>query len=132
MTQHQNPSQGITLILASLFGVFGADKFYLGLTSQGIITLVLSLTVIGLFISIPWVYLSCIFLVISILWNGKPMLYPDNIKWAPLTQTDKIIAWTFFGLAVLGIIISTIFPPNTKKENYKYIDKKDKKKKIKN
>jgi TM2 domain-containing membrane protein YozV len=98
------PSQGIALILGYLFGIFGADKFYVGLTGQGIAMVVLTCTIIGLFATIPWAYLSCLFLVIGILWKGKPMLYPDNIKWAPVTQTDTTIAWVIVAITVIGII----------------------------
>jgi TM2 domain-containing membrane protein YozV len=118
------PSQGITLLLASLFGIFGADKFYLGLTGQGIAMIVLTLTIIGLAVTVPWAYLSCLFLVIAILWNGKPMLYPSDIKWAPLTNTDRIIAWIVVGLAVLGMIYGIFTRGNN--DNSKDKDKKDK------
>ena len=69
------PSQGIALLLAYFLGIFGADKFYLGLTGQGIAMLILTLTLVGLIVTVPWTYLSSLFLVISILWNSKPMLY---------------------------------------------------------
>jgi amino acid transporter len=65
---------------------------------------VLTCTIIGLFATIPWAYLSCLFLVIGILWKGKPMLYPDNIKWAPVTETDTTIAWVIVAITVIGII----------------------------
>lgn len=117
------PSQGITLVLAYLFGIFGADKFYLGLTNQGIIMLILTLTVFGLFATVPWALLSSLFLVIGILWNGKPMLYPDNIKWAPLTQTDKTIAWIIVGITAVGIISSPFISAMRNKDSDKEKDK---------
>jgi TM2 domain-containing membrane protein YozV len=112
------PSQGIALVLAYLFGIFGADKFYVGLTGQGIAMVVLTCTIIGLFATIPWAYLSCLFLVIGILWNGKPMLYPDNIKWAPLTDTDRTIAWIVIAISVIGIIAG--FFIGTRREGFQY------------
>lgn len=118
------PSQGIALILAYLFGIFGADKFYVGLTGQGIAMIVLTFTILGLFVSIPWAYLSGLFLVISILWKGTPMLYPSNIKWAPLTSTDTIIAWIIVGITVIGIIVGLFY----RNGNIKIEDEDDKNK----
>ena len=40
--------------IMSLFGVFGLENFYLGYTKKGIIQLVLSITVVGLPVSIVW------------------------------------------------------------------------------
>jgi len=120
----QLPSQGITLLLTYFLGIFGADKFYLGLTGQGIAMLLLTLTLFGLVITIPWTYLSCLFLVISILWNGKPMLYPSNIQWAPLTNTDKTITWIIVGVTFIGIIAG-FFVGNRR---IKYIKEDDKNK----
>ena len=112
------PSQGIALILAYALGIFGADKFYIGLTTQGIIMLVLSITVIGLFVTVPWTYVSCLLLIISILWNSTPMLYPKDIKWAPITQTDKIIAWAIVGITLLGMIVPLVLQFFIKKDSY--------------
>jgi TM2 domain-containing membrane protein YozV len=120
MTQ---PSQGIALVLAYLFGIFGADKFYLGLTGQGITMIILTITIFGLLATIPWAYLSCLFLVIGILWKGKPMLYPDNIDWAPLTNTDRTIAWVVVGVTVIGMIIGFFI----RRKPHKIKDKKEKK-----
>jgi len=112
------PSQGIALLLASILGIFGADKFYLGLFGQGIAMLLLSLTFIGLLITIPWAYICTLFLVISILWNSKPIIYPDSIKWAPITNMDKIIAWFITCFLLLSFILNMlkIFQKKTKSE----------------
>lgn len=104
-------SQGIALLLASLpvLGIFGADKFYLGLYTQGIIMVILTITILGLFITIPWASLCSLFLVISILWGGKPYLYPSTVEWAPIKKTDKIIAWIVVGLTVLSMIVNIVY-----------------------
>ena len=99
-------SQGIALILASFpfLGLFGADKFYLGLTAQGFIMTLLTMTFVGCLVTVPWSFLCSLFLVISILWGKTPMFYPSDIKWDPLTNVDKIIAWIVLGLWLIGFI----------------------------
>lgn len=116
------PSQGIALLLAYFLGIFGADKFYLGLTGQGIAMLILTLTLVGLIVTVPWTYLSSLFLVISILWNSKPMLYSSSIKWAPVTRTDKIIAWIILGLTFIGILAPIVMKFFVKSDNTKSED----------
>lgn len=105
------PSQGIALFLAAIppLGLFGADKFYLGLTTQGIIMVLLTLTLVGCLITVPWTYLCILFLIISILWGKTPLIYPNTINWAPLQSMDKIVAWVVIGLWLLGIVVGIIY-----------------------
>ena len=119
------PNKGVALILASLFGPFGADKFYVGAKSQGVIQLILSLTIIGLFVSIPWAFISTLGIVIAILYSSSSVGfgYP-NVEWAPQKDTDKYIAYTFIGLFILSSVVS-IFTKT--RENFEDKDK-DKKK----
>ncbi len=44
----------LAFLLAFFLGVFGAHHFYLGRTSPGVIMLCLSLSIVGLVVSIPW------------------------------------------------------------------------------
>ena len=48
----------VYLLLAFFLGVFGAHRFYLGQTSTGLVMLLLTLTGVGLIITIPWVILD--------------------------------------------------------------------------
>lgn len=115
------PSKGVAAILAALLGPLGADKFYVGATGLGILQLILTITIIGLFISVPWAWLSALALVMAILFGGLPFLYP-KVNWAPTTQTDRTIAWIIVGLYVLGLvvgIISSLRKP-AKKESFTY------------
>ena len=99
-------SYGVALILSALFGPLGADKFYVGATGLGITQLVLSLTLIGLLISVPWAQLSTFTLTLAILFGTATFLYP-SVNWAPLTSTDKTIAWIVVSIYVLGVISSS-------------------------
>ena len=97
------PSKGTAALWAFFLGIFGADKFYVGATGLGILQLVLTLTLIGLIVSVPWYYLTLLVLVISILGGASPYLYP-KVNWAPTTQNDKVIAYVIIGLLVVGSI----------------------------
>lgn len=107
------PSQGIALLLNFFLGLFGIDKFYVGRYDIGILQLILTFSVIGLLINIPLVALCTISLVIAILFEGLPFLYP-GVDWAPITKTDKAIAW----IVVVLMILSMILSPYRKKMKY--------------
>ena len=56
----------IAAIVAFCFGPLGIHRFYLGRTSSGIAMLVLSCTVIGLIVSVPWAFIDMIrYLIMS-------------------------------------------------------------------
>ena len=58
------PKQWIVAVLLAFFlGPFGAHNFYLGYTTKGIIQLVLTLTVIGIFVSGIWAFIDFIMLL---------------------------------------------------------------------
>ena len=90
-------------------GIFGVDKYYVSWGEEndawkwGLAQTILSILVIGLFISVPWMYLSTIVLIIAIFWVGLPYLYP-SVEWAPVSSTDKIVAWTIIVLYILALI----------------------------
>ena len=44
----------VAALLAFFFGTLGIHRFYLGRNGSGITMLVLSLTIVGLFVSAPW------------------------------------------------------------------------------
>lgn len=113
-------SKGTAAILAALLGPFGADKFYVGATSTGVIQLILTLTVIGSFVSIPWAFLSTLTLVLAVILGSSTFLYP-TVNWSPTTQNDKIIGWIIIGVYIIGLIGGGIVAAN---DNYKH--KKDK------
>jgi TM2 domain-containing membrane protein YozV len=118
-------SKGTAVVLAGLLGPFGADKFYVGATQAGIIQFLLTITIIGTVVSLPWAFLSTLTLVLVILFGSATFLYPE-VNWAPTTKNDKIIAWCIAGLymlALLGTIVASIVKTGSK-SNYKH--KKDK------
>lgn len=53
----------VALLLAFFLGPFGIHNFYLGYTTKGIIQLVLTITVIGIFVSGPWALIDFIMLI---------------------------------------------------------------------
>ena len=98
------PRKGIALVLSAFLGPFGADKFYVGSTVQGVIQLILSLTILGLFVSVPWAFISAIGLIIAILYNSKNSpLYPD-VEWASQNDTDIYISYFIIFMYVLSTI----------------------------
>ena len=58
------PKQWIVAVLLAFFlGTLGVHNFYLGYTTKGIIQLVLTITVIGIFVSGPWALIDFIMLI---------------------------------------------------------------------
>jgi TM2 domain-containing membrane protein YozV len=50
----------VAAIVAFFFGPLGIHRFYLGRIGSGIVMLILSLTVVGLFVSVPWAFIDMI------------------------------------------------------------------------
>ena len=58
------PKQWIVAVLLAFFlGTLGIHNFYLGYTTKGIIQLVLTITVVGIFVSGPWALIDFIMLI---------------------------------------------------------------------
>ena len=53
-------SRLVTFLLAFFLGMFGAHRFYVGKTATAIAQLVLSVTVVGMLVSAPWVLVDWI------------------------------------------------------------------------
>ena len=53
----------VAVLLAFFLGTLGVHNFYLGYTTKGIIQLVLTITVIGIFVSGPWALIDFIMLI---------------------------------------------------------------------
>ncbi len=50
----------VAALIAFLIGTLGVHRFYLGRTGSGIVMLVLSITLFGLFLTVPWALLDMI------------------------------------------------------------------------
>lgn len=56
----------IAALIAFFIGTLGLHRFYLGRTGTGILMLVLSCTILGLFLTVPWALIDCVrYLAIS-------------------------------------------------------------------
>ena len=53
----------VALLLGFLLGGFGVHNFYLGYNTRGIIQLILTISVIGIFVSGPWVLIELIMIL---------------------------------------------------------------------
>jgi len=53
-------SKWIAAVLAFVFGPLGIHRFYTGRTGSGIAMLILSITVVGLIVSVPWAFVDFI------------------------------------------------------------------------
>jgi TM2 domain-containing membrane protein YozV len=51
---NDKPSMGTAYLLGIFLGLFGAHRLYLGKTGSAIVMLVLTCTIVGLAITIPW------------------------------------------------------------------------------
>jgi len=111
------PRLGIAALLAAfpLTGPLGIDKYYVGATKIGIIQTVLTLTIIGLFATVPWAAVSTLALVVAIFAGGMPFLYP-GVVWAPVQTFDKAAAGIIIGLVVLSAIVAAVSPKKEKKK----------------
>ena len=123
-------SKGIALLLSTFFGIFGADKFYVGAIGQGVIILILTIIIIGIPISSMWASLSSLTLLLTILFGIGTFLYPQ-VNWAPTTQFDKNVGYVVAVLFVLGLIIAA-FGSKSAYERYKLRQKEKYKKNRKN
>lgn len=122
-------SKGVASLLASIpfIGILGADKYYVGAISYGVVQTILTATIIGIVITAPWTLLSIIMLLLSIFMGGIPYFYPD-VNWAPVSSTDKVLGIIVILLLLIGILSSKIIKKNKEKFNF---GKKDKNKKNK-
>jgi TM2 domain-containing membrane protein YozV len=51
---HEAPSQGLAYVLWFFTAILGGHRFYLGKIGSGVGMLLLSITIVGLVVSIPW------------------------------------------------------------------------------
>jgi len=122
----EQKSKGVAALLASMpvVGWAGADKYYVGDTKLGLIQTILTFFIIGMFLTIPWSWISTFLLVLAIFMGGVPYLYPE-VNWAPVSNTDKALG--FVAMFILLLALGANFSVST--ENF--IKRKKKLKKSK-
>jgi TM2 domain-containing membrane protein YozV len=64
-------SRLVALLLAWFLGIFGDHSFYVGRTGSAIAQLALSLNVVGLLVSIPWVLIDLIMIAAGVFRDGE-------------------------------------------------------------
>ena len=64
-------SRTAALLLAFFLGAFGAHRFYAGKTVSAVVMLLLSCTIIGAFITIPWVWVDIIVIIVGSFKDSK-------------------------------------------------------------
>ena len=57
---HSDRNKYVAAVIAFFLGYLGIHRFYLGRTGSGIAMLVLTCTVIGLIVSVPWAFIDII------------------------------------------------------------------------
>lgn len=65
MKNSWNTKKTRTMLLCAFLGIFGIHKFYQGKKGQGILFILLDLTVIGVFITAIWTFINLIQLTID-------------------------------------------------------------------
>lgn len=118
------PSIGLTTVAAVL--PIGLDKLYLSgyypksnYKTLFIVQLLLSITVFGLFITLPWASISVFFLLITGLFaifakstNITNFLYP-GVEFSTVTGMDKVIICILTLLIIIIPLIKYIKKPKT-------------------
>jgi TM2 domain-containing membrane protein YozV len=61
--QPSRKSRPVAFLLVLFFGMFGAHRFYVGKTGSAIAQLILSITVVGMLVSGPWVCIDWIMII---------------------------------------------------------------------
>ena len=66
LAEENGRNKFVAALIAFFFGPLGLHRFYLGRTGSGIVMLVLSLTVAGLLVTVPWALIDMIrYLIMS-------------------------------------------------------------------
>ena len=129
---NSKPSKGVASLLASIpiIGTMGVDKFYAGATSVGLIQLILSITIVGLLVSVPWSWISAVVLIIASLTNAaSPVLYP-NVDWDTSNPSqDHMYSGIAIAVLVLVVLSGGIGTSQTVQKYSKCKKSKDKYKK---
>lgn len=71
-------SRLVTFLLAFFLGMFGAHRFYAGKTGTAVMQLILTVTVFGMLISSPWVFVDWIVILCG---NFKDDLGRKITRW---------------------------------------------------
>jgi TM2 domain-containing membrane protein YozV len=78
---NDGPNPVATYLLCFSTGIFGGHRFYLGHTGSGLAMLLLSMTVFGLIVTLPWLLIDLLFLTSGMIREGR-----DAVRSALMTQ----------------------------------------------
>jgi TM2 domain-containing membrane protein YozV len=71
-------NRSLALLLAFLFGVFGAHRFYVGKMGTGLAMLAIDLTLVGFAVTGVWALIDCLFILFGEFTDANG---------------DKVLAW---------------------------------------
>ena len=81
--------KSIAVLLALFVGQLGAHRFYLGATGTGVVMLILTFTLVGIIVSLPWAVIDLVRLLIMTMLSLIVGTMPAPVKWTTLINCSS-------------------------------------------